>query len=362
MNKAPSKRVDLLDCGRLLAALTVVCFHYFYNGIRNGKIIGGEYSTYITPVAMYGYLGVDLFFMISGYVIFFSARGRSAREFAISRLVRILPAFWGAVIITTCVAQFIGTPETSVTLKQALANLTLYPNIFHQKFVDGVYWTLIYEVQFYALVGALLCTPLRRHLNVIALGWPFAIALTRLADHSNLPYLSTVHSFFAAGAVFAVLKTEKGTFAYVSLALALALCITDAMGNVADPGSPYMRSPLIMAAIIVAMFVFFGIADTRWGLAQRIPGAEWAGRMTYPIYLVHAHVGYMVLSHLGTSAIGYAVAFTFAFLLALALHLSVEVAMRDFWRQTFTKVAVTLTELLPAPALASLTESRANRE
>jgi peptidoglycan/LPS O-acetylase OafA/YrhL len=342
-----SHHVELLDCGRLVAAVTVLMFHYFYNGVRNGKIVGGEFYPQLVPVAMYGYLGVDLFFMISGYVIFFSANGRTAREFIVSRLLRIFPAFWGAVVITTTVAQFLGTGETSVTARQALANLTLYPGLFHQSFVDGVYWTLIYEVQFYALVAFLLCTPFRNRLKHLALFWPFAIAIAQGLGYFTLPYLSPVHSFFAAGAVFAALRSEKSALAFSSLAVVLCLCIAGAIDNTSDPNSIYHRSPLVIAALIAAMFAFFAVANMQWSINARIPGSAWAGKITYPLYLVHAHIGYMLLSVLGTSPPAYALVITTAFLIAIALHLSVEIALRDFWRTLFTK-AVGLIPFLPS--------------
>lgn len=348
MKKAPaSHHVELLDCARLVAAISVLFYHYFYNGIRNGKIIGGEFSPHLTPIAVYGYLGVDLFFMISGYVIFFSANGRSASKFAVSRLVRIFPAFWGAVLITSCVAQFLGTPETSVTLQQALANLTLHPGIFHQKFVDGVYWTLIYEIQFYVLVGILLCTPFRDRLKNLALYWPMAIAIAQLAGHFNFPFLTPAHSFFAAGAVFAVLRSDRSPLAFASLAIALLLCVAGTMNNTADPGSAYHRSSLVIASIIVTMFAFFAIANMPWSLKMTIPGSASAGSITYPLYLVHAHIGYMLLSRIGTSVAGYETAIVVAFSTAMALHLSVEIALRDYWRRVFSK-AVALIPFLPA--------------
>ena len=66
-------RVALLDYMRFFAAMIVVFFHYFFNGLLNGKITSIHELTYFADIAKYGYLGVDLFFIISGYVIFNSA-------------------------------------------------------------------------------------------------------------------------------------------------------------------------------------------------------------------------------------------------------------------------------------------------
>ena len=58
------KRLDLLDYTRLFAALSVMCFHYLFNGIGNGKISSLTHIDGLIDVAKYGYLGVELFFMM----------------------------------------------------------------------------------------------------------------------------------------------------------------------------------------------------------------------------------------------------------------------------------------------------------
>lgn len=67
-----SLRMELLDYGRFFAAISVVAYHYSFNGIKGGKITSIDV---VSPIAesvfKYGYLGVDFFFIISGYVIFF---------------------------------------------------------------------------------------------------------------------------------------------------------------------------------------------------------------------------------------------------------------------------------------------------
>jgi peptidoglycan/LPS O-acetylase OafA/YrhL len=89
---SPVKRLELLDYARLSAALCVLCFRYLQR-IRNGKVTSTERIPGTSEWAMYGYLGVPFLCMISGYVIFFSAQERIAAEFAVSRAVRLFPAY-----------------------------------------------------------------------------------------------------------------------------------------------------------------------------------------------------------------------------------------------------------------------------
>ena len=91
-------RLELLDYGRFLAAISVALFHYTFNGISNGKIASITLIPNLVEFTKYGYLGVHLFFMISGYVIFFSARKGAPSKFAVNRAVRLYPAYWFAVL------------------------------------------------------------------------------------------------------------------------------------------------------------------------------------------------------------------------------------------------------------------------
>lgn len=134
------KRLELLDGGRFVAACAVVMFHYFFNGIANHKITSLHHIPEVINFAKYGYLGVEFFFMISGYVIFFSAMNRSASEFAVSRAVRLYPAFWVALLFTTTIAYFWADTMMRVRISQVLANATMVPTLFGYPYVDGVYW------------------------------------------------------------------------------------------------------------------------------------------------------------------------------------------------------------------------------
>lgn len=75
-----------------MAALAVMIFHY---GFR-GNAVGMSQFSYepMAEAAKYGYLGVELFFMISGFVILMTASAGSLRRFCVSRAVRLYPSFW----------------------------------------------------------------------------------------------------------------------------------------------------------------------------------------------------------------------------------------------------------------------------
>ena len=92
-------RVNEIDLLRFFAALAVVFFHYSFRGYAADAMSIMPYPL-LASLSKYGYLGVELFFMISGFVILMTAANGSLRSFAISRIVRLYPAFWACCTVT----------------------------------------------------------------------------------------------------------------------------------------------------------------------------------------------------------------------------------------------------------------------
>ena len=157
-------RLFEIDLLRFLAALSVVFFHYTFLA-DVGHDIPVAALPDIAQISRYGYLGVELFFMISGFVILLSAHGRSTTAFVHSRIVRLFPAYWLAVTLTTASLVMWGHDRFTVSLGQYLANLTMLHKFFGVRHIDGVYWTLIVELKFYFLVWLLLRTGAMSHLR-----------------------------------------------------------------------------------------------------------------------------------------------------------------------------------------------------
>lgn len=334
------KRIELLDYGRLIAALSVVMFHYFFNGIGNGKISSIGYYDGFAGIAKYGYLGVEFFFVISGYVIFFSSRDRMVGDFAAARALRLFPAFWAAVLFTSIAAQFWGGNLMAVSLAQFFANLTMIPGFFNQGYVDGVYWTLQYELGFYVLVSVALLLRLHQLLDSLFIAWPFLLFLSWVSGFSHLPYLGGYCCYFAAGAVFAISRFRRDFWVVLSILLSFFLCLEYSVGGAVAVFSSkkVVYSPYIIVGIISVQFAFFGLLVSRWGQTISLPGSSLAGGMTYPIYLIHAHFGYMLLSRLATHldpVVAYVVVFFLVICIAYFLHAIIEIGLADFWRKFF---------------------------
>ncbi|MGQ4517805.1 acyltransferase family protein [Dermabacteraceae bacterium P13077] len=149
---ARRERFRELDGFRGIAALGVVATHF----TNNYESLYPNLPK-MPFLATYGPIGVQLFFLISGYVILMSAlRAARPSDFVVSRASRLYPTYWIAVtlsIILTVVTRF---PDSDMSWGARLANYTMFQRWFLVPNVDDVYWTLAVEMQFYVLIFLLL--------------------------------------------------------------------------------------------------------------------------------------------------------------------------------------------------------------
>jgi len=334
------KRLELLDYGRFFAAVIVIFFHYTFNGIANGKINSLTHVEPLINFTKYGYLGVELFFMISGFVIIQSARNRTPAEFAVARAIRLYPSYWFAVIFTSIFAWYWGNDLMSVTPFQIIANFTLLQNYLGIENVDGVYWTLVYEIKFYALVFFILVIGFQKHLDLIFMLWPVAMFAAFLTGFEYLPYMGGYFYYFSAGALFAVLQVNKSLKYLLSMFISLCLCLSYSTSN-ASLKTELMGvsfSENIVGIIVIIFFAFFIFINTKKAQLLSLPYSKTLGALTYPVYLIHAHFGYMFISKYGTEDNKISIyIITLAIVLSVSyfIHKAVEVHFSHFWKTLF---------------------------
>ncbi len=159
----------MLDAWRGIAALSV-CFYHGASVVTNKRLDG--HSTWFYDLCHYGSLGVQVFFVISGYCIAASAmsvvrNGKPLSGFIRARIRRIYPACWASLLLTGAF-QFLaiylvrrgilGQSTMASSLRGDgwlfwATNLTLTQIIFAQGFYNAVCWTLCYEIAFYMVVA-----------------------------------------------------------------------------------------------------------------------------------------------------------------------------------------------------------------
>jgi peptidoglycan/LPS O-acetylase OafA/YrhL len=300
MAEESQKRVYILDGLRFLAAIGVVLYHLAFRMPMIDRLGGPEFPE-IVSWTKYLHLGVRLFFMISGFVIAFTAEGKSALQFAWSRVVRLYPAYWLCVGITFTICHYFWRPQFDLTLGQGLFNLTMLQGIFKVPHVDWPYWTLVEELRFYGLIFLLLTFKQFHRLLTFVAVW-LAICAIDLFKHVPLAHyeMSLEHApFFAAGVVY--YDAFKRGFLPVHWLLATASFLLgckrfldwsamdgETMGATCSP-------VVIVSIFAVLHLTFILIALDKLAIRTQQRWLVIAGGITYPLYLIHNRLGVTAL-------------------------------------------------------------------
>lgn len=297
----PRRRYHELDLLRFVAAVAVVLFHYFFRASVQQPVFAETGFTDPHGIFRYGYLGVDLFFVISGFVILNSAWKKRPSAFVASRIGRLYPAFWVAVTLTAIVLILDPNKRFTVTLHQYLVNLTMAPKLFDVGQIDGVYWTLLVELKFYLLVLGLcaLGITLNRVLG-FAIGW-----LTLSLWHELVPLPRTLEMllvpewapYFVAGILFALIAREGWRPRYVAplvVACAWSLCLAVRIADKTTAQYGLAVKPVVVLAIVGGIFVVFGLIAADKLRARWTAKVAFLGGLTYPLYLLHENIGFVL--------------------------------------------------------------------
>lgn len=298
-------RLYAIDGIRLLAALMVAVHHFGTNRAdQPGNVIWDRPVSEIMPtvfrLASYGWIGVEIFFVISGFVICMSCWGRTPRQFFVSRVIRLYPAYWFAVLFTTGVLMAVPGVWERLRLREVLLNLTMLQSGSGVANVDGVYWTLWSELRFYLLFLLVVATGLTyRKVVVFCCVWG---AAAMLAPVSEFPLLELVANpegawYFIAGlALYLMHRFGQDLLLWGILAMAWLMGQLE-LGHRIDEVehvSGWRGSVLIFTVFLLAMVaIALGATDrVRW---------KWlvtAGALTYPLYLMHYAAGTTLINRL----------------------------------------------------------------
>lgn len=336
--RKPPVRFYEIDLLRFLAAFSVVLYHYTYRGYATNKYSPIPFLE-IGRFTRYGHLGVELFFIISGYVVLLSVQGKTLRQFFISRIIRLYPAFWAACTLTFVVKLIWGTsvtdthmsPLLKATLPQYACNMTMLQGFLGVESIDGAYWSLTTEITFYFLISLVISYNLMRHIDLCLALWLAYVALPssmQLGTTFNLLLFSGSAPYFIAGMLFYLLQKPEGRTwqRYVLLFLSYLLSLRMAIGQ-ANASAAYYHEPfswLVSVSIITLFFiVFLSIIFKKINLS-RSKWLMWLGALTYPLYLLHSDIGFIAFHRFGHSVNKY---WLLSGILAVMLGLSYLVHM-----------------------------------
>ncbi len=326
-DKRPTvSRLYALDGLRFFAALAVLAFHFTARSNNAwGQPVEAKFP-HLSLVTALGAFGVDIFFVISGFVILMTAWNASIPKFAASRVSRLFPAYWACVALSSILLIAIW-PVKSVSFTQSATNFSMVQAAFGIGDVDGVYWTLWAELRFYILIGIFVAIGITtRRVLALCFVWPI---LSGIALTTNSALLSEVlvaewAPLFSAGMALFVIKREPRNLAAWLVFLFTTLLAAGYSGQVTldriindltnRDFPPYVGWVVVVVSIgLVALLTLTRFSQ--WGGKKFLV----LGALTYPLYLLHEYWGWWIISLLEDKLPAYAVlALATAFCIALA--------------------------------------------
>ena len=303
--RAERRRLDALTGLRALAAGWVVLVHY-----RERLVEGIPGAEHLEPLMRFGYLGVDVFFVLSGFILAYTysatfdggVTGTTYRRFLKLRLARIYPVHLltlHAQVALVLAAGLIGigyeAPGVLFTFRTYVENLALVHVWFtHEPSWNIPAWSISAEWAAYLLFpfGAVwLASYKRRWISFAGAAGCFAIllaAFTTWFSHTELPgpgALTRIACEFAAGCFLYRIYRDFPWPRIGHIALPAAILI------VASPwltGSDYRYHEAIMWSPLFGLLIL-GLAYNRGPVAAllRLPWTVFWGEASYSLYMTH---------------------------------------------------------------------------
>lgn len=347
----PSRQILGIDLLRALAAILVMLFHLSQQSwmppARDIHLPGP--LTFLAPVVACGWIGVEIFFVLSGFVIAYSTLGSTPARFVQHRITRLLPAAMLCATLTL-IFDLRGHVGTLGSLASPwLRSISLSPL---GPWIDLPYWTLAIELAFYLFIFLLLSSRLlAAHFEsrlALVLGLLGGISTAfcafglarggRLISTSGYGFppracLLLVHGcFFALGVFLYLLLLHRVTPLRLLMTL---VCTAGAVMEISQHrrdvtllthtgNHPVL--PIVLWLLTVLALVASVLANPA---LHRLFGRHGAlrirqlGMATYPLYLLHCQIGYILIGHFHRR-LGFNLAMGLAIVTDLALALAVS--------------------------------------
>lgn len=281
------KRLYHIDALRGFAALAVAWFHFTKNGPTDYEG-AGVLADLITASGSKGWLGVEVFFVISGFILPYTmAKGgyqlRDFGTFVKKRILRLDPPYFVAIVLAlllwwagSLVPAYQGDPFAFEPIR-LLLHLGYLNAFFDYPWYNVVFWTLAIEFQFYLLLAIGFPVLLHRRVSVrltalaIMCGSAFLIPGGNLVFHYlGLFALGVISAHYALGLI--------ATAPYLSISVLIAVVTAAA-------------TSLLVAGVGVASALFISFVRFR-----EVKVLAWLGAISYSLYLLHVPIGGRVLN------------------------------------------------------------------
>jgi len=262
----------------MVAAISVCLFH-----IVNSNPAFIAAANPIAKICKYGYLGVDVFFIISGFIICYSLPAdytlKDLPVFVKKRLIRVEPPYLVSIIFTLLVA-YIAALYTHNPINVSWVNLLYHigyiNNFTTNSYINVVYWTLGIEFQFYILIG-LLFGMMNRSIYLLAFIIIAFLSLSFVSIKGTSLIFEQLPLFCAGILIFYINFSER----YSKPVLVFLLFVTFGIIAYTDL-STFIVSVFTIAIILIPM--------------HRYKAISFLATISYSLYLIHVPIGGRVIN------------------------------------------------------------------
>jgi peptidoglycan/LPS O-acetylase OafA/YrhL len=307
------ERFTLIDSLRGIAALMVVVVHL---SLPVEAVLSDKLPAFINTLIKSGHFGVEIFFVISGFVIAHSIRNgnwsvRYLTQFALRRSIRLDPPYWAIISLEVMLIylslHFFPDLGTDIpNIKQIAAHLIYMQELLGLGNLLPIFWTLAYEVQFYlVLVGSLVVyAAIKNHskkdsklafiifviISSFAYLTSLAIFLHYLPPSIHGLFIDRWYQFFLGALTWWCTYNRHAPRLYFlvwSFTLLASLFALD---------TAFERASSTLMVLSVCLLVYAAaVSDnlTRW---LSSPKLLFMGTISYSLYLVHLPIGWRLIA------------------------------------------------------------------
>lgn len=300
-----------LNIIRAIASLAVAIFH-----------LGGK----AMPFLNYGWLGVQMFFVLTGFVICWSLPVnysiKQFPKFLLRRLVRIEPPYIISIALIIWLSFFVFKNTANINFKNILFHLAYINNFAHDAYLSPVYWTLGIEFQFYILIGVL--SPYLFQSKYIAISCLLALNILSFFWVVEYAFVLNFISIFTLGILTYMYKTTKITAVeFFCLTMILLFYMLFHLGN-----------QQTIAAMVTCFIIIF--------LSKSHPIIDFFSKISFSLYLTHDILGSQLVILIGnlfehkniyTKALAFSVGLGAAILFAYVFYIFVEKKAIEYSRK-----------------------------
>lgn len=276
MQTGERKHLGHIESLRAIAAILVLFFHLISFSDLQGYLVS---SDALRSWSAFGAQGVELFYIISGYVIYFSFEQNGSYSmvqfpiYLLKRIARIFPPYWMTILLVCLVPVLFQWPFP-YSVNQVAQNATFTVDLFQNaEWMNPIFVTLKVEFIFYLIIGVL-AVPMCKNQRVFA-----GVILGSLTLSLLFPSVDIFHNapYFLIGILLSQVYQKKELLQHGIL---LVICI----------GFIGIRYPMedLVISVLGAIFLCW--------LPIRLRLLEWIGSFSYSLYLTHGLTGILFLS------------------------------------------------------------------